>query len=410
MRSLPLALLTVLAGCSGPPAVAPPSDDPDHYQVDTSVEYDVELSELRWVVPAAMPPEVAPAAANNNGAIAFHGERLFLAFRTAESHFASPRARMVVVSTTDLDRAGSWALERSFAIEADVREPRLISFRGRLALFFFEAGTNPLAFDPKQIWRSERREDGSWGELAPVCTPGEVPWTLKVRRGRAYLSSYLGPHYGSGPGELDLRFQVSDDGVSFAPVDPARPAVYHGGVSEAAFELDEQGALWAVTRNEDGDATGFGSHLCFAPAGALADWQCPSRASPERYDSPAIFRHGKDLYLLARRDLGGPFDQGLDALPFAERKQKYLVDYSLRPKRTALYRIDRAARSIQHLFDLPSAGDNAFPSVRRSGEHSFLVANYTSPLDMVEASWLAGQVSPRGTQIYLVELRFVPRR
>jgi hypothetical protein len=404
-----LLLLSVLAGCGAPPSYAPPSDDPDHYPIDTAVEYDVELSDPRWVAPAALPPGVDPLASNNNVDLAFHGGRLFLAFRNAESHFASPRARMIVISTTDLEGGGGWELEHVFALEADVREPRLLSHRGRLALYFFEAGTNPLAFEPKQIWRSERGE-GGWGGLAPVLIPGEVPWTMKVRGGRVYLTSYLGPHYASGPGELDLRFQVSDDGIAFAPVDPARPAVYHGGVSEAAFELDEAGALWAVTRNEDGDATGFGSHLCTAPAGALAAWQCPSRASPERYDSPAIFRHGKDLYLAARRDLGGPFDQGLDALPFAERKAKYLAAYSLRPKRTALYRIDRGARAIVHLCDLPSAGDNAFPAVRRTGEHSFLVANYTSPLEMTGASWLDGQVSPRGTQIYLLALRFVPRR
>jgi hypothetical protein len=61
-----------------------------------------------------------------------------------------------------------------------------------------------------------------------------------------------------------------------------------------------------------------------------------------------------------------------------------------------------------HLLDLPSAGDTAFPSIRRLGAHEFLIANYTSPLDAPDASWLDGQVLG-GTAIYLVTATFVPR-
>ena len=63
---------------------------------------------------------------------------------------------------------------------------------------------------------------------------------------------------------------------------------------------------------------------------------------------------------------------------------------------------------MRHIVDLPSAGDTAFPSVRRTGPHTFLVANYSSPLDQASASWLAGQTAAQGTGIYLLTLTFVP--
>ena len=58
------------------------------------------------------------------------------------------------------------------------------------------------------------------------------------------------------------------------------PVVYTGGVSEVGFAFDGEGNLWGVTRNEDGDASGFGSHVVFAPADDLANWQFPDTLEP----------------------------------------------------------------------------------------------------------------------------------
>ena len=65
----------------------------------------------------------------------------------------------------------------------------------------------------------------------------EVPWDVKVRRGKLYMTSYKGNHYGTGPSQIDVLFKTSDDGVAWRPVDPGNPVVYKGGVSEVAFEL-----------------------------------------------------------------------------------------------------------------------------------------------------------------------------
>lgn len=147
-----------------------------------------------------------------------------------------------------------------------------------------------------------------------------------------------------------------------------------------------------------------------AKKGALGAWECSAKSDPERYDSPKMFRHGKDVFLVARRDVGGPFDLGKTGLTFAEQKLQYLAAYSGRAKRTALYRINRELKKVEWLFDLPSAGDTSFPSVVRLDAHRFLIANYTSPLDKdLDRSWWNAQNSEDGTQLYLVELKFEPR-
>lgn len=386
-----------------------PSDDPDDWEVDTSVGYDVEVSEPRWVVPAEnLPAACVLHPANNNVAIALFEGRLFLAWRSAPSHFASSEAVINIVSS--VDDGVHWDFEHLVQLGTDVREPFLYETAGRLYLTYFEAGSNPLAFEPQRMWRTFRRGRGDWAPAEAWGEAGEVPWEAKVRGGRAWFTRYLGDHYGPEGSAIRLRFFTSADGIDWRPAAGDDPTVYVGGASEAGFEFDAEGALWAVLRNEDGDATGFGSLLCRAPATDLGRWECPAASDPERYDSPRMFRHGDDVYLVARRDVGGPFDLGRDDLTFEQQRSLYLREYSLRPKRTALYGIDRAARRVVWLRDLPGVGDTCFPSIRRLDAHSFLLANYTSPLDDPNISWLEAQTSSRGTAIYLLVLRFVPRR
>ncbi len=363
------------------------------------------LSEPYWVIPSeGLPSEVELQPSNCNVAIAWFEERLFMAWRTAPAHFASPYTRMYVVSSADY--GVSWEYETEIFLETDLREPYLISFKGNLILTFFEAGSHPLAFEPVRMWRCFRTGFGEWSELETWGEPEEVPWAYQVHKGRLWLTSYLGEHYSGG--DIDVRFHVSDDGFDWEPAGGGDPVVYTGGVSEVGFEFDSGGNLWGVTRLEDGDDTGFGSHVVTAPAGDLSAWEFPSKADPERYDSPRMFRHGEDIYLIARRDPLGPYDRGWDNLPPLVKKLAYLAIYSLTPKKTALYRIDTDARKVEWILDLPSAGDTSFPSILRIGRDSFLVANYTSPLRFEHRSWLAGQISPRGTRIYLIRIDFAP--
>jgi hypothetical protein len=330
-------------------------------------------------------------ASNNNVDIEYFESRLYMGFRTSENHFASKDTRMVVMASAD--DGVSWELELEISMETDLREPRLLSFLGQLQFIFFEGGSNPLKFEPQKIWRSFRASDGAWSDPEIMIDAPEVPWDIKVRGGIAYMTSYAGGHYRDEP-KIEVYFRQTLDGLTWTKVDEA-PYVYVGGASEATFEFDSDGSLWAVTRNEDGDQTGKGSHVCWAPAEALSAWECSKESDPERYDSPEMFRHGDDIYLVARRDIGGPY--GADASMLA---------YSTRPKTTALYSINKESRAVEHIMDLPGAGDNAFPAIHRTGTHSFQLANYTSPLDEPDISWLEGQLSEKGTSIYLLDLVF----
>src|SRR5262245_27589282 len=80
-----------------------------------AVQYDVIASEPRFVVPSdALPPEADPSVSNNNVDILFSGGRLFMAWRTAPTHFASTETRMVIVSS--IDGGATWEFEHQIAL------------------------------------------------------------------------------------------------------------------------------------------------------------------------------------------------------------------------------------------------------------------------------------------------------
>jgi hypothetical protein len=394
MRHTRIQLLLLSAGLQA--CVHTPSDDPADWTVDSTVTYTANFDPVRWVVPSdALPADAAPMLSNNNVDIEFFKGRMYLAWRTAPTHFASAETLMHVISSADLGE--SWRAETTVALGSDIREPRLLHIHGELQLLFFQGGTNPMAFEPQKIWATSLEGNQQWSAPVVVNEEPVVPWDIKLRDGALWMTSYAGEHYTGGENPtIELYFSRSLDGRQWEPVG-TEPTVYTGGVSEAAFEFDAAGDLWAVTRNEDGDASGFGAHLCTAPSDQLGQWDCPEQSDPERYDSPEMFRHGDDLYLVARRDIGGPYGPAGN-----------IVAYSFRPKRTALYQIHTDERRIEHLFDFPSAGDTAFPAIRRYSAHEFYLANYTSPIDDPDITWIEGQTSDRGTQIYLTRLFFTP--
>jgi len=346
-------------------------------------------------------------ASNNNVSIQSFDGRLFVSWRTAPTHFASEETKLQIVSSTD--NGTSWDYEATFAMGTDLREPLLYQLNGRLFFTFFQAGVNMLSFEPKDMWRSERKGQGDWSKAVKWGEPKEVPWEVLAHNGKLYLTTYLGTHYElAEETAIDVRFFESQDGENWTPVNGDNPAVYTGGASEAAFHFDDGGQLWAVLRNEDGDSTGFGSLLCRAPADNLGAWDCPTQSDPERYDSPRMLRHNGELFVVARRDIGGPFGAVVEGGNAGEQKRKRLLAYSGRPKRTALYKINRSEVRVEHLMDLPSNGDTSFPSIVQTSEHAFLIANYSSPLDDLELKWLDAQLSEKGTQLYLIDLNFEP--
>lgn len=393
--------LEVFAGKDFPEDLFPPlslnleevtknSDDPFQYPTDFTPNH-IKISELSWVTTKHLPFPIETQRSNNNMSITVFQNRLFMAFRTSFTHFASKKTHLYVMSSLD---GVHWDFELDVFERTDLREPQLAVFNNKLYFMFFKGGSNPFEFKPENMQRLERKEIGHWAAPELILQKGEVPWEIKTRKDKSYLTSYKGSHYNlSGESKVDVYFQETTNGKDFTG-----NIVYQGGVSEVGWEFDHEGNIWAVTRNEDGDKNGFGSQI-------LKNWKQVGATDPNCYMSPKMFRVGKELYLIGRKQLGPvPFDRTDADSSWTYRRLNNWIRHSLTPKGTALYRINKESAKIEFVMDLPGHGDTAFPSIYRLNEKEILVANYSSSLAAPGRSWIVGQL--RATHIYLLKLTF----
>ena len=364
------------------------------------------IRDVAVVVPGAgLPSEVVSQDANNNLDIVMHDDRLFLAFRTAPSHFASSETVLYVVSTTDEQ---TWRYEGEFAMNTDLREPRFLSWDGVLYLHFAELGDNISDFEPHGSWVSARGSDGIWSDPEPLLPElaGFIPWRTRVVDGMPHMIGYTGGEniYDLNGEPLSIYLLTSEDGVSWEAAVPGQPVVDEGGGSETDFAILDDGTLVAVERDEAGSETGWGSRICRAEAGDWANWTCEGDA--KKYDSPLVFQHGDAVYLIGRRNLTdtGHYDLNMDDLSPKDQTLQYELDYWQHPKRCSLWRVDEASLSVEFVLDLPSRGDTCFASAIQQSETEWLVYNYSSPVDGPDVSWLEGQQGE--TWIYRMVLEF----
>lgn len=355
------------------------------------------------VLPGPGIPQDAPLlqANNNLDVIEFGGSR-YLAVRTSLVHFASPWTRIVVFRSDD--DGTTWETESVVDRRRDLREPRFLDLDGTLFLYFFEAGVNPLAFEPGRVLATERRGDGSWTEPVVVSPDDAVVWRTKVVDGVPYMVRYRGGGDSYSPGEASIAVELltTDNGYDWRPIDPDRPVVRTGGAGETDFAIAGDGRLWAVMRNEAGERGRFGSLICSAPPDDFMDWTCVD--DPRKFDSPLVFSHRGDVWLLARRQVAneGRYDLGASWLP---RDGQLLVNqaaYWVTPKRLALWKLDTDRSQVDWVADLPSRGDTAFPGIVWTGPDTLVVYNYSSPLGSHDPAWVQGQLGP--TNIYATEI------
>jgi hypothetical protein len=355
------------------------------------------VSEPRLVVPgpASDACPVPPGAANNNLDVADHGGRRYLAWRTANTHFAGSEPRLDIASTDGGDR---WRHETTIQLGRDVREPRWFTWAGDLYLFFFTLGTRQQAFDPEAI-HVMRLRDGEWSAPVQIANDHCVMWRVRKLEGRPVMSVYR------GAGRLYTRepivttaelWAATDDTLkSWQPLDPDEP-VFHRGGTETEVVEHPGGGIVAVTRIEGPEM--FGSEIFWQPD--LRTRQRRSHHTPRKFDSPLLWRHGDELLLIARRSLGfsGAFDLGLRERAGSEQMRIYHRVYWATPKRTTLWRIDPESLEAEPITDLTGWGDTCFPGIVRTSDTTYAVYNYTSPLDGPDLPWVAGQYGP--THIY----------
>ena len=232
-----------------------------------------------------------------------------------------------------------------------------------------------------------------------------IPWRTKTVNGVPYMMTYIGGEniYDFPQEPIYVHWLTTRDGYTCEPVIPGRPVVLGGGGSETDFVFLDDGSLVAVSRNEMGDDTGWGMKICRAEAQSPGDWDCAS--DPRKYDSPLLFRHGTEVYLIGRRNVTetGYYNLGQSELDPFLQTLLYEADYWFQPKRCSLWRVDPGTRSVEFVLDLPSAGDTCFPGMVPLGGGRYLIYNYTSPLDGKEDPfWLEGQIGP--THIYSILL------
>ena len=115
-------------------------------------------------------------ASNNNVAGVMHGERLYLAWRTAPLHFAGHQTRLHLVSSPDMGE--SWDWEATIYLGTDLREPMFLSINNTLYFSFFQAGTNPVDFEPLGLYRMENLAVGVWTGPDKYGHEGEVVWEI----------------------------------------------------------------------------------------------------------------------------------------------------------------------------------------------------------------------------------------
>jgi len=390
------------------PYVPPPPPDPPPSEPGL---HDVELTDTRQVVPGdGLPAEVVPQLSNNNLDVVRHVDgRVYFAFRTGPFHFADEDVQMHVVSSDDEE---TWAHEATFDLGQDLREPRFLAIGGELFLYMARLGTNRIAFEPMGTSFTQRQGDGTWSDLAPLGDLGSgsfIVWRTKMERGTPYMTVYEGGENIYTDGEpVTVELRTTADGITWTPVNPARPIVTMGGGSETAFTLTDDGDLLAVVRNEAGDDLGWGSKVCRASAADISDWTC--LGDPKKYDSPIMFWHDGEAYLVARRNVTetGHYDLMTGRGDRLNQTFENQRGYVTTPKRCSLWRWVQGEDRIAFILDLPSRGDTCFPGVIGGATaEERVVYNYSSPIDGDDVPWNVGQLGP--TNIYRHVLRFTAR-
>ncbi len=336
-----------------------------------------------------LPAGLALGAANNNLDWIRHGERVYLAFRTAPRHWASDEARLIVLSAplgSEQQAQAQWSREVVFDLQdRDLREPRFLTVGERLLFYFFEADSQPGIFSPNSIRVSEMQARGQWSDSRPIFAPGHVVWRTKWRRGAAWMSVYDGRELYEQRGRArSVRLLRSTNGIDWSSVSGEESPVPQAGGGECAFEFDEQGNLVALVRVEP-----RGALVCTAPADRLQTWDC--NPTPFRHDSPLLVRHGDRFFAIARRSLGGTVERMPSWLPNDTRLILDQLRFWWTRLRTTVYEVLPEERRIVPLLDLPSRGDTAFASAIDLGDGRFAIANYSSPIEGRDWPWAVGQ-------------------
>jgi hypothetical protein len=298
----------------------------------------------------------------------------------------------------------------------DLREVLLFSLNETLFLYFACLAPDKTGFTPRRMQWTSTKDLHSWSSPIPVGRVSEITWDVKVREeeGRqiAYKTSYVGNHY-AVDALLTVHFEKSSNGKEWGPVGNGDSAVYVGGISEVSFDFTPRGDLVAIGRNEDGDATGFGSQFFYARKGDLGNWTSLKISNPYRFDSPRLICMDGEMLLFARY-AAAAYNLTPEWLPMGFQRLVNLLSYSLMPKAGAIYRLclpddvgfPKEPIELIRYFEA-TYGDTGFFSVAHDDPTGdAVVANYSSNCHS-SAPWFYGQV--KATDVYVCRCQLIRR-
>ncbi len=338
-----------------------------------------------------LPPGLKIHASNNNLDLILHDGRLFFAWRTAPVHFAHREAAIHVVVSDDL--GDTWHHETTLAFDRDVREPRFVEWHGQLLLYCFTAGVEGHRFEPDRVQLTVRDTAGHWSEPVAVSEPDTVVWRVRPLGDQLVMSVYRNASllYTTHPQPLSVELWASDDGRTWAPLDPDHPVSHIGGAEAEFLPIDDDRIV--VTIRKEGPVGGWGSEICVSQPGHPARW-ATHRSIPRKLDSPLLFESGGQPYLIARRApwFGGRFDLGLPWGSDLLRTRLYQGIYWATPKRSTLWSVDPDALTVTPLADLGGVGDTSFGAQVPLGDGRHLIFDYSSPPRPSWRPWIVGQL------------------
>lgn len=340
-----------------------------------------------------LPQQIKIQHSNNNLDLAKLGDKYYLAFRTAPTHFASKKTVLYVVSSTDMQH---WNFETEIKYQCDLREPRFIVYHDTLWLYFFTGGSNLFKFEPREILLTQTNGNHFWTTPASVNLDGFVPWRIRERNDTLYLSAYYGKNLYGKTHASNLRLFQSTDAFQWKPISE-KPQIDIARAEEGEFIFDKDKNLYATVRLE-----GTGSLICKADKNNIANWQTVQ--GKYKYDSALLFDYKNEIYLISRRNIDGEMDKIKNRKNENQGRAANLIRYSITKKVTALFKLDKENLTLTHLTDFPSTGDCSYPAIAQISEKWFLLMNYSSNISKRKKSWLSGQFGK--TYIYQTILKF----
>ena len=138
-------------------------------------------------------PEVVEVA-NNNVAIAIFDGRIYLGFRSSQTHFASESTKMIIASAVWNDESleklkFNWRLEQTVAIGFDVREPYFLETSSGFYFYYFKAGADPTEFKPDTMFRWRYNPDISVSTELLLVSQNISGWKKTAKLGQSQSPS-----------------------------------------------------------------------------------------------------------------------------------------------------------------------------------------------------------------------------